>query len=84
VLDFCCPERKLIIELDGGQHVESMAADRVRTAFLEQHGYRVLRFWDNEVLAHTDAVLDRIFAEVTPAAALAEQQVDAGAVGPSV
>jgi very-short-patch-repair endonuclease len=84
VVDFCCAEHKLIIEVDGGQHAESVTADRIRTAFLEKQGYRVLRFWDNDVLAHTDAVLDRIFAEVTPEALPTKPHVDVGGVGHSV
>jgi len=63
ITDFCCPEVELIIELDGGQHAGQREADAQRTAFLEAHGYRVLRFWDNEVLANIEGVLERI-AEV--------------------
>jgi adenine-specific DNA-methyltransferase len=60
ITDFCCPQRKLIVELDGGQHAEALAADQKRSRFLENQAYRVLRFWDHEVLTHTDAVLERI------------------------
>src|SRR5262249_6121441 len=60
ITDFCCVERGLVIELDGGHHTERVKADRVRTAFIEQHGYRVLRFWDNEVLQHMESVLEQI------------------------
>jgi adenine-specific DNA-methyltransferase len=60
IADFCCPQRKLIVEMDGGQHAEALAADQKRSRFLENQGYRVLRFWDHEVLTHTDAVLERI------------------------
>jgi very-short-patch-repair endonuclease len=49
ICDFMCRERKLIVELDGGQHAENNR-DVARTAFLEAQGYRVLRFWNNEVL----------------------------------
>ena len=58
VVDFACIESKLIIELDGGQH--SVESDRMRTAFLETQGFRVLRFWDNELLNTMDAVLEAI------------------------
>jgi adenine-specific DNA-methyltransferase len=58
--DFACLEAKLIIELDGGQHVEASAYDENRTRFMEAQGYRVLRFWNNEVLTQTDAVRERI------------------------
>ena len=50
IVDFVCLERKLIVELDGGQHTE----------FLVRHGYRVLRFWNNEALANWPGVLQRI------------------------
>ena len=58
--DFACLEARLIVELDGGQHVEAAAYDADRTRFLEQQGFRVLRFWNNEVLMQTDAVRERI------------------------
>ena len=64
VLDFVCLERKLVIEVDGGQHSES-ARDRQRDRDLEAAGFKVLRFWNNEVLAQTDAVLEKIVSELT-------------------
>ncbi|MEG3789911.1 endonuclease domain-containing protein [Lysobacter sp. CCNWLW3] len=63
IADFACIERGLIVETDGGQHADS-GADRVRTRFLAFRGYRVLRFWNNDVLARTDAVLEQIHAAV--------------------
>ncbi len=60
VVDFCCLERSLIIELDGGQHATQTEADRERTVFLEREGYRVLRFWNHEVIANIEAVLQQI------------------------
>ena len=60
VADFCCPQRKLVVELDGGQHAEEVAADHKRSRFLEEQGYRVLRFWNHDVLGNTDGVLERI------------------------
>jgi very-short-patch-repair endonuclease len=56
VIDFFCPEAKLIIEVDGGQHAES-TTDEPRTRWLETRGYRVIRFWNNDVLANTEGVL---------------------------
>jgi len=56
--DFCCVEHALIVELDGGQHDEP--SDAKRTADLEQAGFRVLRFWNDEVLVRTDDVLEEI------------------------
>ena len=52
--------RKRVIELDGGQHVERAAYDCRRTEWLRLAGWRVARFWDNEVLKEMDAVLERI------------------------
>ena len=53
-------EHRLIIELDGGQHSEQIEYDERRTVFLNAQGYRVLRFWNNEVLQQTEAVLEKI------------------------
>ncbi len=60
IVDFCSPTRKLVIEVDGGQHLEQESYDQTRTAYLEKQGYRVLRFWDHEVLKEMDAVLQAI------------------------
>jgi very-short-patch-repair endonuclease len=59
ICDFMCRERQLIIELDGGQHADS-TRDASRTAFLEAEGYRVVRFWNNDVLSNTQGVLQVI------------------------
>jgi very-short-patch-repair endonuclease len=61
VVDFVCREKKIIIEVDGGQHAEN-ARDRVRDAALAVAGYRVLRFWNSDVLANTNGVLEVIAA----------------------
>jgi very-short-patch-repair endonuclease len=60
ITDFCCFKRRLVVELDGGQHANRTADDQKRTAFLVARGYRVLRFWDNEVMENIDGVLQRI------------------------
>jgi len=60
IVDCCSIEANLVIELDGGQHALQARSDAARTEFLGRQGYRVLRFWDNETLAHIDAVLQRI------------------------
>ena len=60
IADFCCVERGLVVELDGGQHSSQIQADQRRTAFIERQGYRVVRFWDNEILSDAEAVLERI------------------------
>jgi very-short-patch-repair endonuclease len=61
IVDFCSPRRKLIIELDGSQHLEQREYDAERTRYLEAQGYRVLRFWNNDVMKNTDAVLQVIW-----------------------
>jgi adenine-specific DNA-methyltransferase len=61
VVDFLCAEKRLVVELDGGQH--SPERDAARTARLEALGYRVIRFWNNDALGNTDAVLEAILRE---------------------
>jgi very-short-patch-repair endonuclease len=61
IVDFCCPERSLVVELDGGQHAEQAEKDARRTAYLNQIGYRVVRYWDHDVLSDPDAILEDIF-----------------------
>jgi len=60
VVDFICLEQKLVVEIDSSQHASEQAADAKRTAWLMREGYRVLRFWNNEVLANSEAVIERI------------------------
>ena len=60
IVDFCCPDRGLVVELDGGHHSEQILADQQRTRFLESAGYRVVRFWDHEVLSQMDIILEEI------------------------
>ena len=60
IVDFLCFEARLIVELDGGQHAVNLAADDERTAWLEGQGFRVLRFWNNDVLDNTEGVVERI------------------------
>ena len=55
IVDFICTEKRLIIELDGGQHNEEI--DKERTEYLEQQDFQILRFWNNEVLENIDGVL---------------------------
>jgi very-short-patch-repair endonuclease len=59
VLDFACIEHHLIVEADGGQHADN-SSDQRRTAWLESQGWRVLRFWNNDILANTAGVADVI------------------------
>ena len=64
IVDFICLEKKLIIELDGGQHVEQEGYDIARSSRLERNGFRVLRFWNNEVLKNSGEVLEVIYREL--------------------
>ena len=57
IADFACIERKVVIELDGGQHQDNVAYDEQRTAFLQENGWRVLRFWNNDALNNIEGVL---------------------------
>jgi len=59
-VDFCCRERKLIIEVDGGQHDLERTKDLKREELLAARGYRVLRFWNDEVLGSIEGVLEKI------------------------
>jgi very-short-patch-repair endonuclease len=61
ILDFYCPEKKLAIELDGGQHAEALAYDRNRDDWLRTQGIRTLRFWNNQVLLETEVVAEEIY-----------------------
>jgi very-short-patch-repair endonuclease len=70
VADFVGIERRLIIELDGGQHADS-ADDARRTAWLEDHGWRVIRFWNNDVLTGTEGVLEVILQALRSSSSVA-------------
>jgi primosomal protein N' (replication factor Y) len=59
VADFACIEHRLVVEADGGQHAESPDDER-RTAWLERRGWRVLRFWNTDILTNIDGVQDVI------------------------
>src|SRR3989344_8552320 len=65
IVDFCCTDYRLVVELDGGHHALQADKDSRRTAMLVQRGYRVLRFWDHEVLKDIDAVLQKIFMVIS-------------------
>jgi very-short-patch-repair endonuclease len=64
VVDFVALDLKLIIELDGGQHALRTAKDAERTRILEEWGYHVIRFWNNDVLGNIDGVLEVILQEL--------------------
>jgi very-short-patch-repair endonuclease len=60
IVDFICRAKKLIVEVDGGQHAEAIEYDQKRTQYLESEGYRVLRIWNNEVFANIEGVLEPV------------------------
>ena len=69
IVDFACFEYRLVVEIDGGQHADNRRYDEERTRWLEAQGFRVLRFWNNDVLMNGDEVMDSIFValgESTP------------------
>ncbi len=66
IVDFVCLECFLVIELDGGQHMEQADQYCERDQYLSERGYRVLRFWNHQVLGEMEAVLERIRLEVAP------------------
>ena len=66
VVDFFCPAIRLILELDGGHHNEDTTAERdsERQAWLEQQGYKIIRFWNSDVTGDLNAVMERIYVEL--------------------
>ncbi len=60
IADFICHEARLVVEIDGGQHDHYSLRETERSGFLQSQGYRVLRFWNNEVLANPDGVFETI------------------------
>ena len=60
IVDFLCEDANVIAELDGGQHVEALNYDAVRTRWLNENGYRVVRFWNNDALNNIDGVLQSL------------------------
>jgi very-short-patch-repair endonuclease len=72
--DFCSTERRLIIELDGAQHVERSGEDEIRTSFLKSEGYRVVRFWNDQVLESVEEVLGVIDEILSGSRAIGEEE----------
>jgi len=60
IVDFVCFECGLVVEIDGGQHAEDVSADQHRSNWLQSQGFRILRFWNNEVIERRDDVLESI------------------------
>ncbi len=57
IVDFCCVKKKIIVELDGSQHLDLQEYDEDRTAYLKSRGYRVIRFWNNDVMNDIEGVI---------------------------
>lgn len=68
IVDFVCFSKKLVIELDGGQHADAIhvTKDAARDAWLTAEGFTVLRFWDNEIFQNMDGVGEKIIKTLTP------------------
>jgi very-short-patch-repair endonuclease len=64
IVDFVCLEKKLIVEVDGGQHAEQLGYDSERDAWLRAQGFRMLRFWNNDVLQNISSVKDAILSKL--------------------
>jgi len=62
IVDFCCIRKRLIVEVDGSQHADNAAYDERRTQILERQGFRVLRFWNGEVMQNIGGVVEAILA----------------------
>ena len=59
-MDFCAPRQKLVIELDGSQHLDQQDYDASRTSYLEERGYRVMRFFNDQVMNHLEGVPEAV------------------------
>ena len=68
IVDFICKEAKIIIEIDGGHHneTENTESDIIRTQYLEQKGYKVIRFWNNEIYENIEGVIKKLEQEINP------------------
>ena len=64
IVDFVCFEKHLVIELDGGQHLNNQLYDKKRSDWLKAHGFKILRFWNNQMLMETEGVMETIYRAV--------------------
>ena len=64
IVDFICLEKRLVVELDGSQHMDNVEYDNQRTLFLNENNFRVIRFWNNDVLKNMHGVLEVILKEL--------------------
>jgi very-short-patch-repair endonuclease len=62
IADFACIEGRLVVEIDGGQHADTIAYDRQRDSYLESRGFRVLRFWNADIFTNMEGVIDAVLA----------------------
>jgi very-short-patch-repair endonuclease len=83
IADIACRKARLAIELDGGQHAES-SRDSARTARLEQAGWKVLRFWNSDVLSNRDGVVEGIFSTVAERLLVFRHRKRAGDFSPAL
>jgi very-short-patch-repair endonuclease len=81
VVDFCCEQKALVIELDGGQHADAAEKDAERTRYLESQGFRVVRFWNNDVLGNLEGVLERLRERITTPSPSGEEGAQREALG---
>jgi very-short-patch-repair endonuclease len=65
IVDFACLEAELVVEVDGSQHMSNTQSDYARDQLIKRLGFRVIRFWDNDVLLRTEEVLEVIFQELS-------------------
>ncbi len=65
IVDFLCCEKKLIVELDGSQHIDNIKYDRIRTEYLNSLGYKVIRIYNNEIFSNIETVLEYIYQSYT-------------------
>jgi very-short-patch-repair endonuclease len=75
ITDFCAPRRKLVIEVDGSQHLDQEEYDTEQTAWLEHHGYRVLRFWNSNVMNKINDVMAVILEALSSAGMITEEEI---------
>jgi len=83
VADFACRSMKLVVEVDGGQHADSIK-DAERTRIIEAYGYSVIRFWNNDVLANTDGVVTMIVEQLNIARGRQSPPPQGGGLGGGV
>ena len=76
IVDFVCHEKRLIIELDGGQHQTNQVYDELRTIELNRCGFQVLRFWNTDVLRETNMVLEVIYKALSPTLSHAQDKLN--------